>query len=118
MPRVVADPIQIEQVILNLIFNSMDALMSVEAGKRQIDVSLGMDSETKLRVTVADNGPGLDQASADRLFEPFFTTKTHGMGMGLAISRSIIEDHAGALWAESDGPVGVQFHFTLPVGAE
>lgn len=118
LPKVVADPIQIEQVILNLIFNSMDALMSVEAGKRQIDVSLGMDSETKLRVTVADNGPGLDQASADRLFEPFFTTKTHGMGMGLAISRSIIEDHAGALWAESDGPVGVQFHFTLPVGAE
>lgn len=118
LPKVLADRIQIEQVLLNLIFNAMEAMQAADTIDRRITVALRGLGGDRVQVTVSDNGPGIDGADAERLFKPFFSTKRQGMGMGLAISRSIIEAHSGRLWAEPRAEGGAMFHFTLPASPE
>jgi C4-dicarboxylate-specific signal transduction histidine kinase len=116
VPLILGDRIQLQQVILNLIINAIEAMSGVGEGPRELLVGSGKDELQGVRVTVRDSGPGLDPESIDHLFTAFFTTKPKGMGMGLAISRSIIEAHGGRLWAvPNDGP-GATFQFTLDVG--
>jgi signal transduction histidine kinase len=118
LPLVPADRIQLQQVILNLIVNAIEAMN--EVGDRPRDLAVGSErSESNdVLVEVRDSGPGVDPADLDRLFKSFFTTKPEGMGMGLSISRSIIEAHGGRLWATPNNPHGVVFRFTLPTQAD
>ena len=101
-------------MILNLIKNAVEAMSAVEEGPRELLLSSGKDESQDVLVAVQDSGPGLDPESAGRLFDTFYTTKPDGMGMGLAISRSIIEAHGGRLWATGNSGRGATFHFTLP----
>lgn len=114
LPPVALDPVQVQQVLVNLMRNAMEAMDSV-VGERVLRISLRRVGDA-LRTEVSDRGPGV--AFPDRIFEPFFTTKGQGMGMGLAICRSIVEAHGGRLWAENNEPTGSTFIFTLPVEAE
>jgi PAS domain S-box-containing protein len=116
LPVVVADRIQLQQVILNLIMNAIEAM--VEGRPRQLVVASGKDPSGHVLVAVRDSGVGLDPEGVHHLFEAFYTTKPKGMGMGLAISRSIIEAHGGRLWASANVPRGAVFQFTLPVEKE
>jgi signal transduction histidine kinase len=113
LPRVPADRIQLQQVILNLIVNAIEAMSEVSDRPRELAVCSGSDSNDVF-VEVRDSGPGVDPANLDRLFRSFFTTKPEGMGMGLSISRSIIEAHGGRLTAQPNEPYGVVLRFTLP----
>jgi len=115
LPPVLIDPIQIQQVVLNLVRNSVDALPQVE--RRELVIGSAQAQDGFLEVTVRDTGPGLAGEVWERLFEPFVTTKANGMGIGLSISRSIIEAHGGRLWAEPNPDGGVCFRFTVPVAA-
>jgi PAS domain S-box-containing protein len=118
VPLILGDRIQLQQVILNLIINAVEAMGGTSDGPRELLVSSRKDDSQGVLVAVRDSGPGLDPNSLDHLFTAFFTTKPKGMGMGLAISRSIIEAHGGRLWAvPNDGP-GATFQFTLPVGSK
>jgi C4-dicarboxylate-specific signal transduction histidine kinase len=120
LPVVVADRVQLQQVLLNLIVNGMDAMGTVEASARMIDIRGqpdAQDGDPAVRISVQDRGIGLPPEQADRLFEAFHTTKPHGMGLGLSISRSIIEAHGGRLWAESNHGPGMTFSFRLPAAA-
>jgi PAS domain S-box-containing protein len=114
LPLIVADRVQIEQVLLNLLRNSVEAMSTARAGGRRLTVSTAREAAERVVVTVQDNGPGLRAGAERRIFEPFYTTKSDGMGMGLSISRSIVEEHAGRLWVERDRGLGVTFHFDLP----
>lgn len=115
LPAVTADRVQIQQVLLNLIVNALEAMHGGEAsGPRELLVTSGIDPEGLVIVSVRDNGPGLDDDQLSRVFDAFYTTKSSGIGMGLAICRSIIEAHDGRLWAERADPRGAVFHFTLP----
>ncbi len=107
------DVIQIEQVILNLLRNAVEAMAGCAAGARRLRIRTGR-IEGQVRVSVEDSGPGLDQTRLDEIFHPFHTTKKDGMGMGLSISRTIIDLHGGRLWAEPAPTGGAVFHFTLP----
>jgi C4-dicarboxylate-specific signal transduction histidine kinase len=114
LPRVQGDRIQIQQVILNLVRNASDAMSNVEDRPRELWIRTRTDECGRVRLTVRDMGVGFDPACAETLFQPFHTTKSDGMGIGLCISRSIIEAHRGRLWAElNDGP-GCTFAFSLP----
>jgi C4-dicarboxylate-specific signal transduction histidine kinase len=113
-PVVSANRIEIQQVLLNLIFNARDAVSENPPGNRQLTVCTARDGPNQVRVSVSDSGTGIDAETAAHLFQPFFTTKDSGMGMGLAISHSIIEAHDGRLWAEPNSAGGATFHFTLP----
>jgi PAS domain S-box-containing protein len=113
LPLVTGDRVQLQQVILNLIVNAIEAMRDQGAGLRELLVSTSADAFHHVRVTVQDSGPGPDPAGIDRLFDAFYTTKEDGMGMGLAISRSIVEAHGGRLWAMPNAPRGAIFHFTL-----
>ena len=105
-------------MILNLITNAIEAMSGVDERPRVVQVGSSKDESQGVRVAVRDSGPGLDPKSLDHLFTAFYTTKPQGMGMGLAISRSIIEAHGGRLWAvPNDGP-GATFQFTLDVGSK
>ena len=116
LPLVPGDRVQLQQVITNLIVNAVDAMSGVSDGLRELTiVSNGDDDSNNVVVEVRDTGPGLNAADLDRLFRSFYTTKPHGMGMGLAISRSIIEAHDGRLSAAPNRPHGAIFRFTLPV---
>lgn len=118
LPRVMGDRVQLQQVILNLVMNGMESIMKHKNGARELSVvSSNHESDTVL-VAVRDTGEGLDSASLDRIFDAFFSTKPGGMGMGLAISRTIIESHGGHLWADANSPQGAVFQFTLPIGGE
>jgi len=112
-PVVVGDGIQLQQVILNLVMNGIEAMTSNADRARALTLQ-STENGGQIRVAVADSGIGLSEEVKSRLFEPFFTTRTKGMGMGLSISRSIIEAHGGRLWAESSGSGGSIFQFTLP----
>lgn len=111
IPRLELDPVQIQQVLLNLAMNGMDAMAESE-GARELEISSGMSASGEVMITVRDSGVGLDEQTRARIFEPFFTTKPSGTGMGLSICRSIIEAHAGRIWAETLAR-GAAFHFTL-----
>lgn len=108
---VLADRVQIQQVLLNLIRNAMDAME--ESRVRDLAVSVAPEGQGQVRVSVADTGPGIAPEVAEHLFQPFITTKAQGMGVGLSISRTIIEAHGGRIWAERNANGGTTFHFTL-----
>jgi signal transduction histidine kinase len=110
--------VQLQQVILNLIVNGLEAIAKSSDGARELIVSSDGDEEDRVIVAVSDSGEGLDAANSEHVFDAFFTTKPDGMGMGLAISRTIIEAHGGRLWATSNSPRGAVFQFTLPANAE
>jgi len=107
------DRVQLQQVVLNLILNAVEAMDSVEAGTRELSISTGQDQAT-VRVAVRDSGPGIARDQRERVFDAFYTTKSNGTGMGLSICRSIIKAHGGRLWAEANEPRGAVFQFTLP----
>jgi len=115
---VAGDRIQLQQVILNLIFNSSEALMDTAEELRTIVVRTSQEDTQKVTLSVKDNGPGVEEKVMSHLFEPFYTTKQEGLGMGLTISRSIIEEHAGHLWAENNPDSGTTFYFTVPIAKE
>ncbi|MCA9727722.1 MAG: PAS domain S-box protein, partial [Candidatus Eisenbacteria bacterium] len=114
LPSVQVDPVQIQQVVLNLIRNATDAMETTEAERRVIEVRTLPTRGREIQVEVSDNGIGLPDNKAE-LYEPFFTTKTAGMGLGLSISRSIVNNHGGRLWHSTNPGGGTTFHFTLPV---
>ena len=112
LPRILGDSVQLQQVLINLITNSIDAMRTIADRPRELLIRSGKNPNGVL-IQVRDSGRGLDPEQAERIFAPFFTTKPQGIGMGLSISRSIIESHGGRLWAEP-GPNGVLVQFTLP----
>jgi len=107
------DRVQLQQVVLNLVLNAVEAMDSVEAGARELLIRTARDHIGVL-VAVRDTGPGIDPMQLERIFEAFYTTKSSGVGMGLAICRSIIVAHGGRLWAEANEPRGAVLQFTLP----
>jgi PAS domain S-box-containing protein len=117
LPLVWADRVQLQQVLLNLIMNGIEAMTTVTDRPRELWAQSQLDEFGNILVVVRDSGTGLG-SEADRVFSPFFTTKPNGMGMGLRISRSLIEGHGGRLWAGPNVPHGAVFSFTLPVTAE
>jgi len=118
VPLIFADRIQMQQVILNLMINAIEAMSGDGEGPRELWVSSRKVDSKEVLIAVRDSGPGLDPRSVDRLFHAFYTTKPQGMGMGLAISRSIVEAQGGRLWATANAPHGAVFQFTLPIGGE
>jgi C4-dicarboxylate-specific signal transduction histidine kinase len=111
-PLVLGDPVQLRQLMLNLIMNAIDAMNDVGDRPRELLVRSSAHADGVL-VQVQDTGEGLDPEAVHRIFEPFFTTKAEGIGMGLAISRSIVETHGGRLWATANSPYGAVFQFVL-----
>jgi len=118
LPLVLGDRIQLQQVILNLMINAIEAMNEVSDGPRELSITSAQDESKRVLVAVRDSGPGLPPGSLDLLFNAFYTTKPQGMGMGLAISRSIVEAHGGRLWVTPNEPHGAVFQFTLPSGAD
>jgi signal transduction histidine kinase len=118
LPLVWADRIQLQQVILNLIINAIEAMNAISDGPRDLHVSTKRDDSNEVVLTVRDSGAGLDPRELENIFEAFYTTKRDGLGMGLAVSRSIIEGHGGRLWATPNEPRGAAFHLTLPIGPQ
>jgi PAS domain S-box-containing protein len=118
VPRILGDRIQLQQVLLNLIMNAIEAMSGVSAGPRALRVSSERGAATEVMIAVRDSGPGFAPQSLDRLFDAFYTTKLEGMGLGLAISRRIIEAHGGRLWATANVPHGAVVQFTVPMGSE
>jgi PAS domain S-box-containing protein len=116
LPVVVGDRVQLQQVLMNLMINGIDAMKNVE-GTRQLTLSSELSDDGQLLVSVHDTGSGLPIDQADQIFTAFFTTKSYGTGMGLSISRSIVESHGGRLWAINDSGRGACFKFTLPTAA-
>lgn len=115
--RVTADRVQLQQVVLNLLRNALDAMIMVEDRPRELLITTACEGADSVRLSVKDAGIGFDPRSIDRLFDPFYTTKDEGMGVGLSVSRSIIEQHQGRLWAAlNDGP-GATFSFSVPCRA-
>lgn len=115
LPAVIGDRIQIEQVLMNLLRNGLEALDETPEAKRLLVIKTLREGEDAVRVEVCDCGKGIGGEDLEKVFEPFFTTKPEGMGMGLAISRSIIQSHGGRLWGSANPVEGCTFHFTLPV---
>jgi PAS domain S-box-containing protein len=113
LPAVSGDRVQLQQVLINLVMNGVEAMRSVTQRPRQLLIKSAKKDDNEVLVQVLDSGEGLDPQQAEHIFEPFFTTKPQGIGMGLSISRSIVESHGGRLWAESDSK-GAVFQFTLP----
>lgn len=117
LPLVTGDRVQLQQVILNLLRNGSDAMNGVNDRPRQIVIRTGLEDGDQVRLTVQDAGAGFERHGADKVFEAFYTTKRDGMGVGLSVSRSIIENHHGRLWAEPNEGPGATFSFTIPRGA-
>jgi len=117
LPQVMGDRVQLQQVMMNLMSNSIDAMKEVE-GLRELAIKSQRAEKEHLMVSVSDTGVGLPPQQADQIFNAFVSTKLHGTGMGLSISRSIIESHSGRLWAADNSPRGASFHLTLPAKVE
>ena len=113
LPRVMGDRVQLQQVMMNLISNSIDAMKDLD-GSRELAIKSQRAKNEYVMVSVSDTGVGLPGQQADQIFNAFFTTKFHGTGMGLSISRSIVESHSGRLWAADNSPRGASFHLILP----
>ena len=114
IPPVLADPIQIQQVLVNLVRNALDAMRDEQAARRLLTIQT-LGRRGVVEVAVSDQGHGVPEEMVERLFEPFFSTKRDGMGMGLSISRSILEAHEGRIWVTPNRHHGVSFRFSLPV---
>jgi PAS domain S-box-containing protein len=115
LPTLLADKIQLEQVVLNLIMNATEAMDHEAPEKRKISLKTERTNNGAIQVALRDYGPGIEKENLDRVFQPFFTTKGAGLGMGLSFSRSIIEAHGGRLWAENNPDKGATFFFEIPV---
>ena len=116
-PQITGDRVQLQQVFMNLMVNAIDAMKDAN-GTRELAIKSQRTDNEQLMVSISDTGVGLPPEQADKIFDAFFTTKPHGTGMGLRISRSIVESHGGRLWAADNSPRGARFHLTLPMGAE
>jgi PAS domain S-box-containing protein len=114
LPQVLGDRVQLQQVLMNLMVNAIDAMKDVN-GRRELVIKSAQSDAEHLMISVSDNGVGLPAQQADQIFNAFFTTKLHGTGMGLRISRSIVESHGGQLSASDNPPHGARFYFTLPI---
>ena len=108
------DRVQLQQVVLNLVMNAIEAMSGVEDRSRELIITTRNIDADQVQVSVEDSGPGLDPNAASRIFDPFYTTKASGMGMGLSISRSILQNHGGRLWASANDGPGTIFQFSLP----
>ncbi|HEX3680890.1 MAG TPA: ATP-binding protein, partial [Bryobacteraceae bacterium] len=117
IPQVVADRVQLQQVLMNLMLNGIDAMKDID-GIRELVICTRQTEDGQLMVTVSDTGIGIPPQQADQIFNAFFTTKPQGTGLGLRISRSIVESHGGRLWASGNSPRGASFHLTLPTNVE
>jgi C4-dicarboxylate-specific signal transduction histidine kinase len=117
LSRIMGDRVQLQQVLMNLIVNSIEAMKEVD-GARELAVKSERTEKEEVLVSVSDTGVGLPPQQADQIFNAFFTTKPHGTGMGLRISRSIVESHGGRLWTADNSPRGASFHFALPTKIE
>jgi C4-dicarboxylate-specific signal transduction histidine kinase len=113
LPQIMGDRVQLQQVLMNLMVNGIDAMKEVD-GTRELAIKSQVVENEHLLVSISDTGVGLPSQQADQIFNAFFTTKPHGTGMGLRISRSVIESHGGRLWAAGNSPRGASFYFTLP----
>jgi C4-dicarboxylate-specific signal transduction histidine kinase len=118
LPRILGDKVQLQQVVLNLIMNAIEAMNEVGAGSRELSISTSKAESDGVLVAVRDSGPGLPPAGLARIFEAFYTTKSSGLGMGLSICRSIVEAHGGRLWATPNEPHGAVFCMKLPIGEQ
>jgi two-component system sensor kinase FixL len=118
LPPVCGDVVHLQQVLLNLIVNGMDALDETNRGDRRVSVTASLDGPQAVEIAVSDSGHGIPADKLTQIFDPFFTTKPNGMGMGLPISRTIVEAHHGRLWAENRLENGASFRFTLPIAEE
>jgi signal transduction histidine kinase len=116
VPPVLGDRIQLQQVILNLVMNGIEAMDTVADRPREMLIRSCEHESNQLLVAVQDSGIGIDGQNLGKIFDAFYTTKSQGMGMGLAISRSIVENHGGSLWATANPDKGATFQFTLPTG--
>jgi signal transduction histidine kinase len=114
LPPVAGDRVQLQQVVLNLLLNAVEAMNGVEDRPRRMLVNIERDDGDCVRLAVTDSGVGFDPQHASKLFDPFSTTKREGMGIGLSVSRSIIESHGGRLWASSNTDQGATFTFSIP----
>jgi C4-dicarboxylate-specific signal transduction histidine kinase len=112
---VYADRVQLQQVVLNLILNAIEAITSIDDESRELVISTESSQPEGVLVAVADSGPGVNPDDRERVFESFYTTKTGGVGIGLSICRSIIDAHSGRLWVDAGQPRGAVFRFTVPV---
>ena len=117
LPRVMADRVQLQQVLMNLMIHGFDAMRDVD-GTRELAVKSQRGENEQLVMSVSDTGLGTPRQQADKIFNAFFTTKPHGTGMGLRISRSIVGSHGGRLWATDNSPRAASFHLTLPTKVE
>lgn len=117
LPAIYGDPIQLQQVFLNLVINACDAMSDQARDNRKLLVTASRDDLMSVKLTVTDNGGGIQDGRLYRVFEPFFTTKERGMGLGLSISRSIVETHGGRIWARNNKPAGTTFSVSLPIAA-
>jgi signal transduction histidine kinase len=117
LPHAFADPVHLQQVLLNLLINAMDSMKDTPVDRRVLEVRTELCAENNLMVTVLDQGHGFKQAQKDKLFDSFYTTKDEGLGLGLSIARSIISMHGGAIWAENRREGGASFAFTVPFKA-
>jgi C4-dicarboxylate-specific signal transduction histidine kinase len=116
LPPTQGDRVQLQQVILNLIMNAVEAMSSVDDVRRELSISTERRGADEILVAVRDSGPGIDPERLERVFHSFYTTKPSGMGLGLVICRSIVDAHGGRLWADANEPRGSVFQFTLPAG--
>jgi signal transduction histidine kinase len=113
LPRVLGDPIQLQQVVLNLLLNGLDAMSGVDDRPRELVIRTEKEGADHVHVAVRDSGGGVDPMHAGRMFDAFYSTKPEGLGMGLSISRTIVEHHGGRLWAVPNDDHGTTFHFTV-----
>jgi C4-dicarboxylate-specific signal transduction histidine kinase len=116
LPIIQGDRVQLQQIVLNLILNAVEAMNSVDDGRRELSISTERRRADEVLVAVRDSGPGIDPEQLERVFDSFYTSKPSGMGLGLAICRSIVDAHEGRLWADANEPRGAVFQFTLPAG--